>query len=153
MTFHQVSLCYFRLLIRLLHLPLEYIQSLFCVSLRFACKLFWLCIKLSTLVWTVHFYVFFRDKTFSGVSVDTKHNTPTEVLYSFTCVIGIFLGICMVVAYVYFIHYHRHCINRNVLQSTSFKDGVPWFATVQLTMRNSIFAEQSDSKSSNIENW
>ena len=33
------------------------------------------------------------DKTFSGVSIDTKHNTPTEVLSSFSCVTGIFLGI------------------------------------------------------------
>ena len=30
----------------------------------------------------------------------------------------------MVVAYVYYIHYHRHCIDRDSLPSTSFKDGV-----------------------------
>ena len=73
---HQVSLCYFRLLIRLLHLPLEYIQSSFCVSLRFACKLFWLCIKLSTLVWTVHLLrVFPRQNIFRCFSrYETQHS-------------------------------------------------------------------------------
>ena len=70
------------------------------------------------------FYVLFGDKTFLGVSIDTKQNTPTEVVFCFSCITGTFLGACMVVAYVYYIHRYRHCMDRDSLPSTSFKDGV-----------------------------
>ena len=70
-----------------------------------------------------NFYVLFRDKTFSGVSIDAKHSTPTEVVRLQLSHRDILRRICMVVAYVYYIHYHRHCIDRDSLPSTSFKDG------------------------------
>ena len=54
----------------------------------------------------------------------------------------------MVVAYVYFIHYHRHCINRNSFPSASLKDGV--FAMI----RNSAFDnEKFDLRYVDLELW
>ena len=98
-----MSLCYFRLLISLLRLPLEYISS-FLHELKIYLYFVLIVYKVvdPCLNWYIFFYVLFRDKTLLGVSIDTKHNTPTEVVFCFSCVTGTFLGVCMVVAYVYY---------------------------------------------------
>ena len=62
----------------------------------------------------------------------------------------------MVVAYVYYIYYHRHCIDRDSLPSTSFKDGV----FVMINIPNRVFDNEKNRssqgcqplKSLNVEN-
>ena len=150
-----MSLCYFRLLISLLRLPLEYISS-FLHELKIYLYFVLIVYKVvdPCLNWYNFFYVLFRDKTLLGVSIDTKHNTPTEVVFCFSCVTGTFLGVCMVVAYVYYIHYYRHRIHRHSLPSTSFKDGV--FVMISNTVfdndKYDLRRAVSPPKSSNIEN-
>ena len=122
---------------------------------RLICKMK-ICLYIGLIVYQVvdpclnwyNFYVLFCDKTFSGVSIDTKHITPVLVVFCFSCVTGTFLGVCMVVVYVYYIHYHRHCINRNSFPSASFKDGV--FRMI----RNSAFDnEKFDLRYVKLELW
>ena len=122
---------------------------------RLICKMK-ICLYIGLIVYQVvdpcltwyNFYVLFRDKTFSGVSIDTKHINLVEVVFCFSCVTGTFLGVCMVVAYVYYIHYHRHCLNRNSFPSASFKDGV--FKMI----RNSAFDnEKFDLRYVELELW
>ena len=122
---------------------------------RLICKMK-ICLYIGLIVYQVvdpfltwyNFYVLFRDKTFSGVSIDTKHITPVEVIFCFSCVTGTLFGVCMVVAYVYYIHYHRHCIKRNSFPSASFKDGVFWI------IRNSAFDNENfDLRCVELELW
>lgn len=71
-----------------------------------------------------NFYVFYREKRFTGISVNSTRDIPVDVFFGLSCSTGTLFSVCMVVAYVYYTHYHRFCIDFASYPSASFKDGV-----------------------------
>ena len=74
------------------------------------------------------FAVLLRDKKFSGVSISKSEESMIRILFGLSCVTGTIFSFAMIVAYKYYIKYHRYCMKSARYDRVNYSGDNVWFS-------------------------
>ena len=99
------------------------------VSSKILLYLVLICYQMVDLVFDWYtFAVLLRDNKFSGVSISKSEENMIRILFGLSCVTGTIFSFVMIVAYKYYMKYHRYCLKSARYDRVNYSDDNVWFS-------------------------
>ena len=132
-------------------------MSAFCCTVKILFYLILICYHMVDFGfdWNT-FAVLLRDNKFSGVSISKSKECMIRILFGLSCVTGTIFSFAMIVAYIYYIKHHWHCM-KNASLDRQLVNFELWISVLELFLKDIIqsgilFWAHQDSQSSATSN-